>query len=56
MQRERKQKSSKAGKINKAAVKKAHIRYELDPTYCKGCGICANECPIKGIKMKLEEK
>jgi pyruvate ferredoxin oxidoreductase gamma subunit len=46
----------KAGKIKKAAVKKAHIRYELDPTYCKGCGICANECPIKGIKMKLEEK
>lgn len=45
-----------AGKIKKAAVKKAHIRYELDPTYCKGCGICANECPIKGIKMKLEEK
>jgi len=46
----------KAGTIKKAAVKKAHIRYELDPTYCKGCGICANECPIQGIKMKLEEK
>jgi pyruvate ferredoxin oxidoreductase delta subunit len=46
----------KAGKIKKAAVKKAHIQYELDPTYCKGCGICANECPIQGIKMKLEEK
>jgi len=46
----------KAGKIKKAAAKKAHIRYELDPMYCKGCGICANECPIQGIKMKLEEK
>jgi len=46
----------KTGKIKKAAVKKAHILYELDPTYCKGCGICANECPIQGIKMKLEEK
>jgi len=46
----------KAGKIKKAAAKKAHIQYELDPTYCKGCGICANECPIQGIKMKLEEK
>jgi len=46
----------KAGKIKKAAAKRAHIRYELDPTYCKGCGICANECPIQGIKMKLEEK
>ncbi len=46
----------KAGKIKKAAVKKAHIQYQLNPEYCKGCGICANECPIKGIKMKLEEK
>ncbi len=46
----------RAGKIKKAAAKKAHIRYQLNPEYCKGCGICANECPIKGIKMKLEEK
>ncbi|MGZ4903198.1 MAG: 4Fe-4S binding protein [Halobacteriota archaeon] len=46
----------KTGKIKKAAVKKAHIQYQLNPEYCKGCGICANECPIKGIKMKLEEK
>lgn len=53
---ERAEELEKAGKIKKAAVKKAHIQYELDPTYCKGCGICANECPIQGIKMKLEEK
>jgi pyruvate ferredoxin oxidoreductase gamma subunit len=46
----------KAGKIRKAAAKKADIRYELDPTYCKGCGICANECPIQGIRMRVEEK
>ncbi|MEI7827196.1 MAG: 4Fe-4S binding protein [Euryarchaeota archaeon] len=46
----------KAGKSKKAAAKKAHIQYELDPTYCKGCGICANECPVQGIKMKMEEK
>lgn len=46
----------KTGKIKKAAAKKAHIRYELNPEYCKGCGICANECPIQGIRMKLEEK
>ena len=49
-----------AGKIKKAAVKKAHVQYdvqyELDLMYCKGCGICANECPIQGIQMKLEEK
>ncbi|MFP3483271.1 MAG: 4Fe-4S binding protein, partial [Caldivirga sp.] len=22
--------------------------------YCKGCGICANECPVKAIKMVPE--
>ncbi len=27
-----------------------------DLDYCKGCGICANECPRKAIKMALEEK
>ncbi len=54
--RKRAEELEKAGKIKKAAVKKAPIQYELDPTYCKGCGICANECPIQGIKMKLEEK
>jgi pyruvate ferredoxin oxidoreductase delta subunit len=27
---------------------------EFDIKYCKGCGICANECPTKAIKMKLE--
>ena len=37
-------------------VVKAGIPVEIDLEYCKGCGICANECPIKGIKMKLEEK
>jgi len=27
---------------------------EFDYKYCKGCGICANECPVKAIEMKLE--
>jgi pyruvate ferredoxin oxidoreductase delta subunit len=27
---------------------------EHDYNYCKGCGICANECPVKAIEMKLE--
>ncbi|MCJ7714522.1 4Fe-4S binding protein [Candidatus Bathyarchaeota archaeon] len=27
---------------------------EFDMNYCKGCGICANECPTKAITMKLE--
>jgi pyruvate ferredoxin oxidoreductase delta subunit len=30
----------------------------IDYHYCKGCGICAEECPpkIKAIKMVKEEK
>jgi len=28
----------------------------FDYTYCKGCGICANECPTKAITMKLEQE
>jgi 2-oxoacid:acceptor oxidoreductase delta subunit (pyruvate/2-ketoisovalerate family) len=27
---------------------------EFDYEYCKGCGICANECTAKAIKMVKE--
>ena len=27
-----------------------------DYTYCKGCGICAEECPAKAIEMQEEAK
>ena len=27
---------------------------EFDYNYCKGCGICANECALKAIKMVVE--
>jgi len=27
---------------------------EFDYDFCKGCGICANECPTKAIEMELE--
>jgi len=26
----------------------------FDYDHCKGCGICANECPVKAIKMVPE--
>ncbi|MEW6227395.1 MAG: 4Fe-4S binding protein [Bacillota bacterium] len=26
----------------------------IDYEHCKGCGICAHECPVKCIKMQLE--
>ena len=25
---------------------------DIDYDYCKGCGICAHECPVKAIKME----
>jgi pyruvate ferredoxin oxidoreductase delta subunit len=28
--------------------------YAYDYDYCKGCGICANECPTESIKMEGE--
>ncbi|MHB1432477.1 MAG: NAD(P)-binding protein [Streptosporangiaceae bacterium] len=30
-------------------------RYEVDLDYCKGCGICAAECPCGAIEMVPEE-
>lgn len=29
--------------------------YDVNPEYCKGCGICAKECPPKCITM-VDEK
>ncbi|MEZ7890638.1 MAG: 4Fe-4S binding protein [Candidatus Wallbacteria bacterium] len=31
-------------------------KYSVDLDYCKGCGLCAEECPVKDIEMKMEEK
>lgn len=30
--------------------------YRIDTDYCKGCGICAYECPRGAIELQLEEK
>lgn len=29
---------------------------DVNYDYCKGCGICANECPVKCITMVEEER
>lgn len=36
------------------AVKKEGGKLKIDYDYCKGCGICAEECPTKSIILKLE--
>jgi pyruvate ferredoxin oxidoreductase delta subunit len=36
--------NTKDGKIGK-----------IDYNYCKGCGICAEECPVDAIEMVLDE-
>lgn len=30
--------------------------FDRDLDYCKGCGICAAECPVKAIQMLLSEQ
>ncbi|UCF36705.1 MAG: FAD-dependent oxidoreductase [Acidobacteriota bacterium] len=37
-----------------AAVAKTERGFEVDLTYCKGCGICVEECP-RGVASLIEE-
>ncbi|MFH1232214.1 MAG: 4Fe-4S binding protein [Planctomycetota bacterium] len=29
---------------------------DIDLKYCKGCGICAEECPVKGKAIQMVEE
>lgn len=31
-------------------------KFMINYDYCKGCLICANECPVKAISKAVEEK
>lgn len=37
------------------AVMKSNDKYEFDYDFCKGCGVCASECPRNAITMEEEE-
>ncbi len=41
-----------SGEVRKITRFKVRINYD----YCKGCGICAEECPVKAIKMVPEKR
>lgn len=30
--------------------------FDCDLDYCKGCGLCAIECPFKAIVMEIDQK
>jgi 2-oxoacid:acceptor oxidoreductase delta subunit (pyruvate/2-ketoisovalerate family) len=37
-----------------AIIKLGDSQYEIDYDYCKGCGLCAAECPCGAIQMQPE--
>jgi len=39
-----------------ACISGADNIYEANLDYCKGCGICAHECPVNDIDMIPEAK
>ena len=39
-----------------SAIKRSADGPQINYVFCKGCGICAFECPKDAIEMKEEEK
>jgi len=35
---------------------KSEDKVDIDYDFCKGCGVCANECNVDAIKMEKEVK
>jgi len=38
-----------------AIIRSEDNKVSINYDYCKGCGICANVCPVKAIEMVREE-
>jgi len=38
------------------AIRRVPGGYAVDGDYCKGCGLCAQECPTASIEMREERK
>lgn len=38
------------------SVRRVDGRFAIDLSFCKGCAICAKECPKQAIAMKKEGK
>ncbi|MCK5674343.1 MAG: 4Fe-4S binding protein, partial [Spirochaetales bacterium] len=38
-----------------AIAKTDNKKIEFDYDFCKGCGVCAHECPFNAIEMIKEE-
>jgi len=39
---------------DRAVCRQEDREYTIEYAYCKGCGICAEECPVKAISMVAE--
>jgi len=39
-----------------AAIIRKEKFVDVNYDYCKGCGICANECPVNAITMEEEKR
>jgi Pyruvate/2-oxoacid:ferredoxin oxidoreductase delta subunit len=39
----------------KKSPKYNKLKPVTDYAYCKGCALCAQECPVKAIKMEYEK-
>ena len=42
-------------KVCPAGVCKALSKYTIDPDKCRGCGLCARQCPVEAISGEIKK-